>query len=81
MPPMNATGTNTAANTSAIATTGPDTSSMASRSLPSAIEAVFDVVHDRFHHDDGIVHHDTDGQHHAQQRKRIDGEAEQRETR
>jgi hypothetical protein len=31
---------------------------------------VLDVVHDGFNHDDGVVHHDTDGEHEAEQRGR-----------
>ena len=42
-------------------------------------EALLDVVLDRFHHHNGVIHHQADGQHHAKQRERVDGEAEQRE--
>ncbi|MNE63527.1 hypothetical protein D3C80_1588820 [compost metagenome] len=31
-------------------------------------QAQADVTFDVFHHDDGVVHHDTDGQHQAEQR-------------
>ena len=37
-----------------------------------------DVAFDRFHHDDGVVDHQADGQHQAEQRQRVDGEAEHR---
>ncbi len=32
-------------------------------------------------HDDRVVHHQTDGQHQAEERERVDGEAKQREKR
>ena len=42
-------------------------------------EAVLDVVlHDLDHHD-GVVHHQADGQHQAEQREGVDGEAKERE--
>ena len=39
---------------------------------------LLDVVLDRLHHDDGIVHHQSDGQHQAEERKRVDGKSENR---
>jgi hypothetical protein len=36
----------------------------------------FDIAFDVFHHHDRIVDHDTDGQHKAEQRQRVDREAE-----
>ncbi len=36
-----------------------------------------DVALDVFHHDDGVVHHDADGQHQAEQRQRVERETEQ----
>ncbi len=41
--------------------------------------AMLDMVLDRLDDDDGIVNYQTDGQHQAKQRQRIDREAEQRE--
>ena len=38
--------------------------------------AFFDMPVDVFEHDDGIVHHQTNGQHHGQQAQDVDGEAE-----
>jgi len=38
-------------------------------------QAVFDVVLDRFDDDDGVVDHDADGQHQAEQRQIIQTEA------
>ena len=32
----------------------------------------------RFHHHDGVIHDDADGEHHAEQRQRVEREAEQR---
>jgi hypothetical protein len=34
---------------------------------------------DGLDHVDGVVDHDTEGEHHAEQRQRVDGEAQQRE--
>ncbi|MNZ77189.1 hypothetical protein D3C78_957180 [compost metagenome] len=40
-------------------------------------EAQPDVAFDVFHHDDGVVHHDTDGQYQPEQRQGVEREAEQ----
>ena len=40
---------------------------------------MFDVVINRFHYNDGIVHNQADSQHQTKQRKRVDGETEYRE--
>ena len=40
------------------------------------LHALFDVVLDRLDHDDGVVDHQADGEHQAEERKRVDGEAE-----
>ncbi len=37
------------------------------------------MAFDAFDHDNGVVHHETDCQHEAKERKRVDGEAEHRE--
>ena len=39
------------------------------------VQAVFDVMLDRLDHDDGVVHHDADGQHQAEQRQVVEAEA------
>ncbi len=41
--------------------------------------AVIDMALHRFHHHDGVVHHDPDGQHQSEHARNIDGEPEQRE--
>ena len=52
------------------------TSTVASRGvIPSNM-----VLH-RFHHHNGVVHHQADGQDQPEQRERIDGEAQQGERR
>ena len=48
--------------------------------LPGRIagrQAGGDIALDVFHHDDGVVHHDADGQHQAEQRQVVEREAEQ----
>jgi hypothetical protein len=79
MPGMNAVGTNTAARMSAIATTGPETCSMALNAASARGQSQLDVVLDGLHHDDRVVHHEADGQHEAEERQCVDREAEQRE--
>ena len=79
MPPMKPTGTNTAVRMSAMAMTGPDTSSIALMVASFGLHAVLDVVHHRLHDDDRIVDDDADGEHQAEQRQHVDREAEQRE--
>ena len=39
----------------------------------------FDVALDRFDHDDRIINHQTDGENEPEERKRVDGKAEERE--
>ncbi len=75
MPLMKAHGTNTADSTRPMATTGPDTCSMASQAGLARRQAVLDVVLDRLDHDDGVVHDDADGQHQAEQRQVVQAEA------
>ena len=41
--------------------------------------AVLEVVDDRLDHDDGVVHHDADGEHQAEHRQRVDRESQERE--
>ena len=79
-PPKNAIGTNTAASTSAMATSAPVIWSIdlrvASRgSSPSSRHDALDVLH----HHDGVVDQQADGQRHAEHGQRVDGEAEGRE--
>ena len=41
------------------------------------------LVHDALdvlQHDDGVVDHDADGEHHAEERQRVDGVAEQQQA-
>src|ERR1700679_3042175 len=81
LPPCRALGIKTAASTEVIATMALVICSIALRGalagallggeLLLALDA-FDVLDD----DDGIVDHDTDREHHAEQRQLIDGEAE-----
>ena len=78
MPGMNAVGTKTAARISAIATTGPETSSIALKRRVLGRQALLDVVLDGLHHHDRVVHDQADGQHEAEQRQRVDREPEQR---
>ena len=79
-PPRKATGTNTEISTSAIATTGPETSFIAAlvASARRQLAAVHDLG-DGFDHDDGIVHHQADREHQREQRQRIEREAERDE--
>ncbi len=60
-----------------MATTGPATSSMAFKRRLAGGQALLDVVLDGLHHDDGVVDHEADGEHEAEQGEGIDGEAEQ----
>ena len=41
-----------------------------------AVQAALDIVGGPLHHDDGVVHHDADGEHDREQGRQIDGEAE-----
>ena len=41
------------------------------------VQAQADVTFDVLHHHDGVVHHDADGQYQAEQRQRVEREAEQ----
>ena len=79
MPGMNAVGTNTAESTSAMPITGPEISSIAFKAACFGRHAFFDVPLHGLHHDDGVVHHQSDRQHQSEQRERVDGESEQRE--
>ena len=78
MPAMNAVGTNTAQSTSAMAMTGPVTSSMALTGASRGGKPIGHAALDVLDHDDGVVHHDADGQHQAEQRQVVQREAQQR---
>ena len=78
---MNAVGTNTAQSTSAVAMIGPVTSRIALLRGFDRREAARDVALDVFDHDDRVVDHDADREHEAEQRQRVEREAEQRASR
>ena len=78
MPGMNAVGMNTAAMIRAMATTGPDTSSIAFKAASRGDSPSLDVVLDGLHHDDRVVDDEADGQHEAEERQRVDRESQQR---
>ena len=42
-------------------------------------QPLLDVALDRLDHHDGVVHHEADGQHQAEERQRVDREAQERE--
>jgi hypothetical protein len=46
------------------------------RGFPGRESFLVDVMLHGFHHHDGVVHHDADGQHEAKERERVDGKAE-----
>ena len=73
---MKAIGTNTAHSTSAMAMIGPVTSRHRLQRRVARREARLDVALDVLDHDDGVIDHDADGQHQAEQRQRVDREAE-----
>ena len=81
MPGMKTVGRKTAARISAMATTGPATSSIAFKRGFLWRQAFLDMMFDRFDDDDGVVHHQADGQHQAEERKGVDGKTEQRKNR
>ena len=77
-PPRNATGRNTAFSTSTIAMTRPaDLGHRAPRRLARVDVLVAHVPLDVLEHDDRVVDDDADREHHAEQRQRVDREAEQ----
>ena len=73
---MNAIGTNTAQSTSVMAMIGLVTSRHGADGGVVRREAVLDVALDVLDHDDGVIDHDADGQHEAEERERVDREAE-----
>ena len=58
-----------------MATTGPDTSSMAWM-VARAAQAVLDVMLHRLDDDDGVVDHDADRQHQPEQRQVVEAETD-----
>ena len=72
---MKAVGMNTAHSTSAMAITrrADLVHGLVRRVARRHAEA--DVALDVLHHDDRVVDHDADGQHHAEQRQRVQREA------
>ena len=78
---MNAVGKNTAMSTNEMATSALPTSSIvlcaASRGRHALAQIALDVLDD----DDGIVDDDADGQHEAEQRKRVERDAHRRHDR
>ena len=78
MPGKNATGTNTAPSTSAVAMTAPVTSPIAADAASRAGQVMLvDVPLDVLDHDDRVVHHEARGERDAEERQRVDREAEQ----
>ena len=59
--------------------TGPDTSPHCQQCGFAWRHPMFYVMLDGFDHDDGIIDHQTYGQDQAEERKRVNREAEQRE--
>ena len=76
MPLMKAHGTKTALRTSPTAITGPETCSMALIVASRGASPVLDVVLDRLDDHDGVVDHDADGQHQAEQRQVVEAETQ-----
>ena len=72
---------NTAPSTSAMAMTAVPTWSIVSWAASRGVMPERDVALDVLDHDDRVVDDDADGQHHAEQRQRVEGEAERRHDR
>ena len=82
MPGKNATGTNTAISTSAVAMTAPSTSRIASDAAsPRRSSVLLDVPLDVLDDDDRVVHDDAGGEDDAEERQRVDREADQLDER
>ncbi len=73
---MNAVGTNTANSTSAVAMIGLVTSRIAWARRPSGARPLLDVALDVLDDDDRVVDDDADREHEAEQRQRVQREAE-----
>ena len=63
-----------------MATTGPPTSSIAFSVADFGIHALVDMVFNRLDNNDGVVNHQADGKHKAEQRKRVDRKSERRKN-
>ena len=74
---MNAVGMKTDARINAIAITGVETSSIALQRGVVRRQAFVDVTLHRFHDDDRVVDDEPDREHEAEERQRVDGEAEE----
>ena len=78
MPVMKAHGTNTAHSTSVMARIGPVISSIALMVAVRVSQAPGHLPFDVFQDHDGVVHHDADGQHQAEQRDVVQAVAQHR---
>ena len=72
MPGMKAAGRNTAVSTRVMPMTGPVSSLMALMAASCGGEPCLDVMRGVFDDDDGVVHHDADGQDQGEQGHQID---------
>ncbi len=79
MPGMKTVGTNTADKIMAMATTGPETSSIALKAASLGVMPFLDVALDGLDDDDGVIHHQANGQHQAEKGEGVDGKAKDRE--
>ena len=78
MPPMKATGMNTATIVKVVAMTARPISAVPSRAACEVVLAALQVAHDVLAHHDRVVDEHADGQRQAHQREHVQGEAEQR---
>ena len=76
MPARKQHGMNTELSTSVMASIGPVISSMALMVAVRGVQAGRDQSFDVLQHDDGVVHHDADGQHQPEQRQVVQAEAQ-----
>ena len=76
MPGTKAVGIKTAAKISAMAITGPVTSSIALTRSVVRRHSLLDVVLDRLDNNDGIVDDQSNRQHQSKQRQSVDGKSE-----
>ena len=77
-PPVKASGANTAASVIVIATTAPEISRMPLERRLHRRHALLDMAMDVLDHDDGVVDHEADGEHHGEQGEEIDRIAERK---
>ena len=76
-PVMKAVGRKTPMRTREIASSAPPTSSMVLCAASFGVIALLDVALDVFDDDDGVVDDDTDREHEAEQRQRVERDADQ----